>query len=105
MTVIANWNEEVFINPTGNPGMATAGAGDVLAGIIGGLLAQRVDPMQAAILGVYIHGRAGDLLSEQLGDAGLLASDILQAIPIAVTSIKSAERSRLEADILDADAT
>lgn len=105
MTVIANWNEEVFINPTGNPGMATAGAGDVLAGIIGGLLAQRVDPMQAAILGVYLHGRAGDLLSEQLGDAGLLASDILQAIPIAVTSIKSAERSRLEADIMDADAT
>ncbi len=105
MTVIANWNEEVFINPTGNPGMATAGAGDVLAGIIGGLLAQKVDPMQAAILGVYIHGRAGDLLSEQLGDAGLLASDILQAIPIAVTSIKNADRSRLEDDILDADAS
>lgn len=93
------------INPTGNPGMATAGAGDVLAGIIGGLLAQKVDPMQAAILGVYIHGRAGDLLSEQLGDAGLLASDILQAIPIAVTSIKNANRSRLEEDILDADAS
>ena len=85
--------------------MATAGAGDVLAGIIGGLLAQKVDPMQAAILGVYIHGVAGDLLSEQLGDAGLLASDILQAIPIAVTSIKNANRSRLEEDILDADAS
>lgn len=105
MTVIANWHEEVFINPTGNPGMATAGAGDVLAGIIGGLLAQKVDPMQAAILGTYIHGRAGDLLCEQLGDSGIIASDLQQAIPIAVQSIKNMDRSRLEEDIMDADAS
>lgn len=103
MTVIANSNKEVFINPTGNPGMATAGSGDVLSGIIGGLLAQRTDPFQAAVSGAYIHGRAGDILSDELGQAGIIAGDIQRIIPLAIKSIKEGERSILESNLLDAD--
>ena len=100
MTVTANPDGEVFINPTGNPGMATAGAGDVLSGIIGGLLAQRVDPFQAAAAGAYIHGRSGDILSEEIDESGLLASDIKRVIPFAIASIKTGQRSKLEAMFL-----
>lgn len=103
MTVIANSNEEVFINPTGNPGMATAGAGDVLSGIIGGLLAQKTDPFQAAIAGAYIHGRAGDVLADDLGEAGIIAGDIQRVIPLALKSVKEGERSIIESNLLDAD--
>jgi NAD(P)H-hydrate epimerase len=100
MTVTANPDGEVFINPTGNPGMATAGAGDVLSGIIGGLLAQRVDPFQAAAAGAYIHGRSGDILSEEIDESGLLASDLKRVIPFAIASIKTGQRSKLEAMFL-----
>lgn len=71
------------VNPSGNPGMATGGAGDVLTGMIGGLLAQRLSAWDAARLGVYLHGRAGDLAVEQLGMASLIASDLVDAIPRA----------------------
>lgn len=67
-----------------NPALATAGTGDVLAGIVAGLLAQGADPFDAASLAVYLHGRAGLAVSEQLGDAGLLASDLLPEIPVAM---------------------
>lgn len=69
-------NGSCFFNNTGNPGMATAGSGDVLTGIILSLLAQRYSPEEAAILGVYLHGLAGDIASEQLGQESLIASDI-----------------------------
>ncbi len=100
MSVIANPTGEVFINPTGNPAMATAGAGDVLSGIIGGLLAQRVDPFQAAACGVYIHGRAGDILSQELGESGIVAGDLKRLIPFAVESIRAGDRSNLESMLL-----
>ncbi len=100
MSVIANPQGEVFINPTGNPAMATAGAGDVLSGIIGGLLAQKVDPFQAAACGVYIHGRAGDILSQELGQSGIVAGDLKRLIPFAVESIRSGDRSNLETMLL-----
>lgn len=72
---------EVFINSTGNPGMATAGMGDVLTGVIGSLLAQGMRPEKAAAAGVYLHGRAGDRVAERLGDRGLLASDVIEELP------------------------
>lgn len=100
MTVTANPDGEVFINPTGNAGMATAGAGDVLSGIIGGLLAQRVEPFQAAAAAAYIHGRAGDILAEEIDESGMVAGDIKRVIPFAITSIKAGQRSALEAMFL-----
>ncbi len=69
-----------YINMTGNPGMATAGSGDVLTGIIAGLMAQGYTPINAAIFGVYLHGRAGDIAVEATGYQALLASDICNAI-------------------------
>ncbi len=76
--------EQRWFNTTGNPGMATAGSGDVLTGIILALLALRLSPFEAASLGVWIHGSAGDLAAEQHGHAGMIASDILAHLPAAV---------------------
>jgi ADP-dependent NAD(P)H-hydrate dehydratase len=73
----------LYTNTTGNPGMATGGTGDVLGGLIGALLAQRLDPFDAAQLGVYLHGLAGDLVAEQLGEVSLIASDLVEALPRA----------------------
>ena len=80
-TVIANPKGEVFINSTGNPGMATGGMGDVLTGIIGSLIAQGMELEKAIVAGVYLHGKAGDRVAARLGDRGLLASDIIDEIP------------------------
>ncbi|MDY3919337.1 MAG: NAD(P)H-hydrate dehydratase [Candidatus Limivivens sp.] len=79
-TVISD-GPEAWINETGNDGMATGGSGDVLAGIITGFLAQGCAPLAAAILGVYIHGLAGDLAREQSGARGMLAGEIIEALP------------------------
>lgn len=80
-TVVAQPNGETYINITGNPGMATAGSGDVLSGIIAGLVAQGMRPDTAAWVGVYVHGRAGDLAKEKTGERGLLAGDLVRALP------------------------
>ena len=71
------------VNDNGNPGMATAGSGDVLTGVILALLAQGVAPDQAARLGVYLHGRAGDIAVQQQSQASLIASDIIEALRTA----------------------
>ena len=81
-TVVSN-GTEVYVNETGNPGMATAGSGDVLTGIIGSLLGQGFDLMESAKLGVYLHGLAGDLASERYGEYGLSAVNIIEFIPEA----------------------
>jgi NAD(P)H-hydrate epimerase len=73
----------VFFNPTGNPGMATGGSGDVLTGIIAGLLAQRYKPRLAAVIGVYLHGLAGDLAAGNLSQQALSAGDIINYLPSA----------------------
>lgn len=73
----------VFFNSTGNPGMATGGSGDVLTGIITALLAQGIDPLDAAILGVFVHGYAGDLAAWETGPISLTASDIHNSLPEA----------------------
>ena len=83
-TVVATPDGRAVVNPSGNPGMATAGSGDVLTGIIAGFVAQGVGCREAAWLGAYIHGRAGDLARDELGEWGLLAADIAEAVPRAI---------------------
>lgn len=80
--VVAYDTEQVYINTSGNDGMATAGSGDVLAGIIGGLLAQGTNEFQAASLGVYIHGLAGMSASKRKGRYGMIASDLIEELPL-----------------------
>ena len=87
-TSVAMPNGAVFFNSTGNPGMATAGSGDVLTGMILSLLAQRYTPEEAAVLGVYLHGLAGDLAAEALGQEALIASDITENIGKAYLSLQ-----------------
>ncbi|HEY6843664.1 MAG TPA: NAD(P)H-hydrate dehydratase, partial [Thermoanaerobaculia bacterium] len=83
-TLIADPDGHVNVNPTGNPGMATGGMGDVLGGMIAAFLARGVDPFDAACAAVYSHGFAGDLLKEEMGDTGLAAMDLAERIPIAI---------------------
>jgi NAD(P)H-hydrate epimerase len=80
-TVIASSTGEIYININGNPGMATAGSGDVLCGIISGLIAQGLKPQDAAVAGVYLHGRIGDYVAEIIGQRGMIAGDLIDYIP------------------------
>ncbi|MEE8329109.1 MAG: NAD(P)H-hydrate dehydratase, partial [Thermodesulfovibrionia bacterium] len=87
-TIISTPDARAFINPTGNPGMATAGTGDVLTGMISALLAQGLTPRNASILGVYMHGLIGDVVAKKKGKHSLIASDMINAIPAVFKSIK-----------------
>jgi NAD(P)H-hydrate repair Nnr-like enzyme with NAD(P)H-hydrate dehydratase domain len=80
-SMVASPDGRVFINPTGNPGLAKGGSGDVLAGIIGGLMARGIDPLNAAITGNFIHGEAADMLLMTHGAHSLLPSDLIQVLP------------------------
>ena len=82
--MIATACGQILVNSSGNSGMATAGSGDVLTGLIAGFLAQGLQPEGAACLGVYIHGRAGDAACNQIGEWGMTAGDIGAAIPRAI---------------------
>jgi NAD(P)H-hydrate epimerase len=90
-TSITDPDGNCWFNCTGNPGMATAGSGDVLTGIVLSLLAQGYQPLQAALAGVYIHGMAGDLACEDTGVEALLSSDIINYIGKAFMTIRSNE--------------
>lgn len=79
-TVITD-GEEYYINPTGNPGMAVGGSGDVLAGILVSLLGQKIPPLEAAACAAWLHGAAGDRCAEKLGQYGMLPTDMLQELP------------------------
>lgn len=81
-TSISDPNGNLFFNTSGNPGMATGGSGDVLTGIITGLLAQQYTPLEASLIGVYFHGLAGDSVVKQRGQNALLASDIIENLKI-----------------------
>ena len=83
-TVVASFDGSVYLNETGNPGMASGGFGDVLTGMIAGLLGQKLSLFDAARLGVYLHGLAGDLAGKELGEVGLIASDLAARIPLAI---------------------
>ena len=80
-SLVATPEGEIFINPTGNPGMATGGMGDVLTGMVGGFLAQGFPPAEAAKLGVFLHGLAGDWVAHQKGERGMAATDLIEGIP------------------------
>jgi len=78
-TIVSDGNK-VYVNRTGNPGMATAGAGDVLTGVIAALMGQKLGNFDAAVLGVYIHGLAGDIAAKKTGQVSLIATDIIDAL-------------------------
>ena len=92
-TLIASGARETVIVPTGNPGMATGGTGDVLTGLIAGLLAQGADLGLAARAGAYVHGLAGDLAAERLGQEAMLAGDLLECVPEAIRRVKGGRQS------------
>lgn len=79
---------EVFLNPFSVPALATAGTGDVLAGMIAGLLGQGLDILDASIAGVYLHALAGEVLQDEVGDAGVVASDLLNLLPNVLNHLK-----------------
>lgn len=87
-TLIAAPGGELWINPTGNAGMASGGMGDVLAGLIVGLLAQGLDGAEAARLAVYVHGAAADVLANEQGPVGYLASDVARAVPRRLAALR-----------------
>jgi hydroxyethylthiazole kinase-like uncharacterized protein yjeF len=82
--------QALYINTAGAPGLGTAGSGDVLAGVIGGLLARGAAAEVAAAWGVHVHAKAGEVAAARLGDDGMMASDVVEALPIALRSLKLA---------------
>ncbi|HOM73326.1 MAG TPA: NAD(P)H-hydrate dehydratase, partial [Armatimonadota bacterium] len=86
-TVIASPSGEAWINSTGSVALASGGTGDILTGAIVGLLAQGLEPLDAAICGVYLHGRAGELTEDKIGDAGVSATDLLPLLPRALAEV------------------
>jgi len=89
-TVVTD-GERIYVNQTGNSGMATAGSGDVLTGIIAGLLGQQMSRVDATVLGVYLHGLAGDIGADELGRLSLMAWDLLDFIPEAILELEPEE--------------
>ncbi|NLC77741.1 MAG: NAD(P)H-hydrate dehydratase [Clostridia bacterium] len=88
-TLVAHPDGTLYINPTGNPGMATGGSGDVLAGIIASLVAQGLDAFDAALVGVYVHGLAGDLAGQRRGRLGMTAGDLVEELPRALLELET----------------
>ena len=87
-SLVATPSGSVFVNPTGNPGMATGGSGDVLTGVLAGLIAQGFHVEAAVKLGVYLHGLAGDLAAAKVGEMPLMARDILAHLPAAMARLR-----------------
>ncbi len=87
-TVVAYPDGRAMLSPFANPGLATAGTGDVLAGSIAGLLSQGASLENAAALAVYLHGMAGDAVRDRLGDTGMVASDLLPKLPLAIRTLR-----------------
>ncbi len=87
-SALADTSGMIFFNSTGNPGMATAGSGDTLTGILTGLLAQRYAPRTAAMIGMYVHGLAGDLAAEKVGQSALIASDLIDSLGRAFQTLQ-----------------
>ena len=96
-SIIAAPDGRAWINPTGNPGMASGGMGDVLSGIIGGLLAQGYAPDGACCLGVFLHGAAADTFAQQHGQAGLLARDVIDTLPDTLHALSQASQNATHA--------
>ncbi len=90
-SLVTESDRPLTVNPTGNPGMATGGAGDVLTGMVAGLIAQGLLPFEAAAAGAYLHGLAGDLAARSVGEASLLAGDLLEMLPSAICQVSEGE--------------
>jgi NAD(P)H-hydrate epimerase len=88
-TVVAAPDGRVVLNPTGNPGMASGGTGDVLTGIAGAFLARGLPAGDALAAAVYLHGLAGDLAAARLGEESLVAGDVIEALPEAFAALRS----------------
>lgn len=96
-TLIAFPDGRCFINPTGNPGMSSAGMGDVLTGILGGFIAQGIDLEQAVPAAIYYHGLCGDRIRQQHGERGMIASDIIERLPRVVNGVDEANQAHQHA--------
>jgi len=95
-TVIAEPDGEVWVNTTGNPGMATGGTGDILTGMVAGFLAQNPERiMEAVIAAVHLHGLAGDVACETTGEHSLVATDLLASLPEAFRRARKAAQDKL----------
>ncbi len=102
-TVVADPGGDVFVNPTGGPLLATGGTGDVLTGLVAGLLAQGLDPFEAAVLASFVHGECADRLSALTGDRGRLAGDLVAEVPATCHALRERADSRLTApEVADA---
>ncbi|MFC2072667.1 NAD(P)H-hydrate dehydratase [Chloroflexota bacterium] len=95
-TVIAAPDGQSRISPIANPGLASAGTGDVLSGVIAGLVAQGLKLFDAAACGVYLHGEAGEMVVDRLGDAGMIATDLLPVLPLAIKQLKENQKKQIE---------
>ncbi|MGB1210515.1 MAG: NAD(P)H-hydrate dehydratase [Lacinutrix venerupis] len=94
---ITVFNDKLYVNATGNPGLATAGTGDVLTGIITGLIAQGYDALQATLFGVYLHGKSADILIEEFGYQSIIASNVIDGISLAYLDLfKQPEQPQVE---------
>ncbi len=93
-TAVAAPDGRVMVSPMANPGLASAGTGDVLAGTIAGLRAQGCPVFESAVLGVYLHGKAGEMVRDRLGEAGMIASDLLPWLPMAIKQLKETGQER-----------
>ncbi|MGH7334576.1 MAG: NAD(P)H-hydrate dehydratase [Candidatus Rokuibacteriota bacterium] len=91
-SVVGDPDGRIFLNPTGNPGMASGGMGDVLTGMVGALLARRSEPGAALRAAVYVHGLAGDLAATTLGQESLIAGDLIDALPQALRALRGSAR-------------
>jgi hydroxyethylthiazole kinase-like uncharacterized protein yjeF len=97
-TVTASAEGQAAVNPTGNAGLATAGTGDVLTGVVASLLARGLSPYDAARLGVFLHGMAGDLAAAEKGPIGLVASDVIERLPHAIQELARRRTARGEVE-------
>jgi NAD(P)H-hydrate epimerase len=93
-TIIATPDKKIFINPTGNPGMATGGSGDVLSGMMTSLIMQGGDFLNAVLASVYVHGLSGDMAVKKLGEKSLIAGDLIDFLPGAVMSMEQEWRDK-----------
>ena len=87
-SIVAEAGRPLTVNPTGNPGMASGGTGDVLTGMTAGLIAQDLLPFEAAAAATYLHGLAGDIAADRVGEASMAASDLLEAVPAAIRQVE-----------------
>ncbi|MGC1192946.1 MAG: ADP/ATP-dependent (S)-NAD(P)H-hydrate dehydratase, partial [Candidatus Binatus sp.] len=88
-SVIASPDGDIYVNSTGNPGMATPGMGDALSGIVGALLGQHLRPLDALALGVFVHGYAADRVAARMGRVGYLAGDLIDDLPAALEALQT----------------